>query len=96
VSVMDHVLDTVSGVMQGSVAAVQGLIDRVRGNEPRRAAPTGSRQARRAATSVRGGSDVALERVTASVREAKATAQQVTREARSGATRTAKAARGVG
>jgi hypothetical protein len=36
VSVIDHVLDSVSGVMQGSVAAVQGLIDRVRGNEPRR------------------------------------------------------------
>jgi hypothetical protein len=92
VSVIDRVVDTLSGVAQGGVAAAQDLIDRVRGKEPRRAAPTGPRQARRAATSVRGGADEAVERVIASVIEAKASAQQVARDARSGAARTARAA----
>jgi hypothetical protein len=95
VGVIDRALDTVSGVVQGGLAAVQDLVDRVQGRQPRRASPTGTRLTRRTASSVRGEADDVVERVIASVREAKATAHQVARDASSGAARTAKAARGA-
>ncbi len=94
--VIDRVVDTVSGAVQGGLAAAQDLVDRVAGRQPRRSAPTGTRLTRRTAQSVRGDADVVVERVIASVIEAKASAQQVARDARSGAARTAKAARGAG
>jgi hemerythrin-like domain-containing protein len=96
VSVFDHVLDTFSGVVQGGMSAAQDVFDRVRGNEPRRATPTGSRRTRRTATSLREGTDDALDRIVASVREAKASTERVAKDARSGAARTAKAAQGAG
>jgi hemerythrin-like domain-containing protein len=96
VSVIDRVVDTFSGVVQGGLAAAHDLVDRARGQRPRRSSPTGPRLARRTATSVRGDADVVVERVIASVVEAKASAQQVARDARSGAAGTAKAARGAG
>ncbi|HSK59062.1 MAG TPA: hemerythrin domain-containing protein [Actinomycetospora sp.] len=118
----DRVGATVSGIAQGGVAVVQDVADRVRGRDRRRPSPTGPRRARVTATSVRAGSDDALERAIAAVREAKAGGERVAgaavreakaggekvagtaarqarsggekvaREARSGATRTAKAA----
>jgi hemerythrin-like domain-containing protein len=94
--VIDRVVDTVSGAVQGGLAAAQDLVDRVAGRQPRRSAPTGTRLTRRTAQSVRGDADVVVERVIASVIEAKASAQQVARDARSGAARTAKVARGAG
>jgi hypothetical protein len=45
---------------------------------------------------VRGDADDVVDRIIASVTEAKASAQQVARDARSGAARTAKAAQGTG
>jgi hemerythrin-like domain-containing protein len=93
VGMIDRVVNTLSGVAQGGVAAVQDLIDRVRGQTPRRPAPTGPRQARNTAASVRGGSDDVVDRVIASVVEAKASAGQVARDARAGAARTARAAK---
>jgi hypothetical protein len=96
VGVIDRALDTVSGVVQGGLAAAQDLVDRVRGRQPRRSSPTGPHVTRRTARSVRGDADVVVERVIASVLEAKASAHQVAKDARSGAARTAKAARGAG
>jgi hypothetical protein len=95
-AMVDRVGDTVSGLVQGGLAAAQDLVDRVRGRQPRRSSPTGPRLTRRTARSVRGDADVVVERVIASVLEAKASAQQVASDARSGAARTAKAARGAG
>jgi hypothetical protein len=96
VSVIDRAINTLSGVVQGGLAAAHDLVDRVRGDRPRRSSPTGPTVTRRTARSVRGDADVVVERVIASVVEAKASAQQVARDARSGAARTAKAARGAG
>jgi hemerythrin-like domain-containing protein len=95
-NVIDRVGDTVSGLVQGGLAAAQDLVDRVRGSQPRRSSPTGPRLTRRTARSVRGDADVVVERVVASILEAKASAQQVASDARSGAARTAKAAKGTG
>jgi hemerythrin-like domain-containing protein len=89
--VIDNVLNTLSGIAQGGVAAVQDVIDRLRGKERTRAAPTGPRQARKTAASVRSGSDDAVERVVAVVLEAKASGEQVARDVHSGAARTAEA-----
>jgi hypothetical protein len=68
----------------------------VQGRQPRRSSPTGPRLTRRTASSLRGDADDLVERVIASVREAKASAQQVASDARSGAARTAQAAKGGG
>jgi hemerythrin-like domain-containing protein len=95
-SVIDRIGNTASGLVQGGLAAAQDLVDRVRGREPRRSSPTGPRLTRRTARSIRGDADVVVDRVIASVLEAKASAQQVASDARSGAARTAKAARGGG
>jgi hypothetical protein len=91
---VDRAVGTLSGVVQGGLAAVEDLVDRARGRQPRRPSPTGQRVTRRTATSARGDADVVVERVIASVLEAKASAQQVARDARSGAARTARAAKG--
>jgi hypothetical protein len=80
----------------GRAGGAHDLVDRVRGERPRRSSPTGPSVTRRTARSVRGDADVVVERVIASVVEAKASAQQVARDARFGAARTAKAARGAG
>jgi hemerythrin-like domain-containing protein len=96
VSVIDRAVDTLSGVVQGGLAAAQDLVDRVRGTPPRRPSPTGPSATRRTARSVRGDADDVVDRIVASVVEAKASAQQVARDARSGAARTAKAAQGTG
>ena len=93
VGMIDRAVATLSGVVQGEISAAQDLVDRVRGNTSRRAAPTGPRRTRKTARSVRGGTNVAVDQVIASVLEAKESAHRVAREARTGAARTAKAAR---
>jgi len=84
----DRVGATVSGIAQGGVAVVQDVADRVRGRDRTRPSPTGPRRTRATATSVRAGSDDALERVIAAVSEAKAGGERVAgaavREAKAG------------
>jgi len=86
--VADRVGATVSGIAQGGVAVVQDVADRVRGRDRTRPSPTGPRRARTTATAVRAGSDDALERVVAAVREAKSGGERVAsaavREAKAG------------
>ncbi len=88
--VMDRVGDTVSGIAQGYVAAVQDVIDRVRGTKSRRPAPTGSRTARKTAASVRSGADDMVDRVISAVDSARDTVKDTGETAASGARETAR------
>ncbi len=90
---LDRVGATVSGIIQGSVAAAQDVLDRVRGTKRNRPSPQGPSRARQAATSVRGGSDQALDRVIAAVRAAKEGGEDVAASARTAARKTSSAAR---
>jgi hemerythrin-like domain-containing protein len=87
--VVDKVGATVSGIAQGGVTAAQDVVDRVRGTSRRRPAPTGPRQARKAADTVRHGGNEAVDRVIAIVREAKAGAADTAGKAKATATRAA-------
>jgi hemerythrin-like domain-containing protein/uncharacterized protein YjbJ (UPF0337 family) len=92
-AVVDRVGSTVSGLAQGGVTAAQDLIDRILGNpRRRRPAPTGSRQARSTAASVRGGADEAVDRVVAAVRAAESGGEATVGQVRAGAASTARAA----
>jgi hemerythrin superfamily protein len=91
-SVLDRVGGSVSGIAQGSVAAAQDVVDRVRGKPRRRPASTGPRRARATAAAVRQRSDDLVERVIAAVREATAGSERVASDVRSAATETANAA----
>jgi hemerythrin superfamily protein len=75
-AVVDRVGATVSGLAQGGVAAAHDVVDRVRGRPRRGPTPTGPKQARRTAASVRTASDDALERVIAAVNAAKSGAER--------------------
>ena len=91
-AVVDRVGSTVSGLAQGSVTAAQDLIDRIRGNpRRRRPSPTGSRQARSTAASVRAGADETVDRVVAAVRAAESGGEATVEQARSGVAGTARA-----
>jgi hemerythrin superfamily protein len=91
--VVDMVGATVSGIAQGGVTAAADVVDRVRGKPRSRPTPTGPRQARTAATAVRGGADDVLDRVIATVRAAKETAAETASSAKSAATGTASSAK---
>jgi hypothetical protein len=91
--VVDRVGDTVSGVAQGGVAAVQDLVDRIRGLTPRRSRPTGSSTARRSATKVRGTAGGAVDEVVSSVRAARDRGEDVVDEAKGAVDDVAKTAR---
>ena len=102
--VVDRARDTAHGVAQGGVAAVLDVADRIRGAEPRRAAPTGSRRSRQVATAVRDDSADLLDRTIDAVRQARdagrdaitrtrATTRATTESAATGARRTAGSAR---
>lgn len=69
--VVDRARDTAHGVAQGGVAAVLDVADRIRGAEPRRAAPTGSRRSRQVATAVRDDTADLLDRTIDAVRLAR-------------------------
>jgi hemerythrin superfamily protein len=87
--VVDRIGDTLSGVAQGSVTAVQDLIARILRRENRSAsAPTGSKIARKTATSVRASAAGAADDLIAAAQQAKRTAAA----ARTGARDTGEAA----
>jgi hypothetical protein len=73
-SVVDRISDTVSGVAQGSVTAVQELVARILGRRVRPAMPTGSRATRETARDVRGGVSQLTDDAVAAAMRAKETA----------------------
>ena len=73
-SVVDRISDTVSGVAQGSVSAVQELIARILGRTVRPAMPTGSKVTRDTARDVRGGVSQLTDDAVAAAMRAKETA----------------------
>lgn len=79
--VADRVTDTVHGVAQGGVNAVGDLIARIRGQQRRGPAPTGSRLTRRQADKVRSGAAEAAEALIAATRKAKQEGQDATERA---------------
>ena len=85
---VDRIGDTVSGVAQGSVSAVQDLIALILGRRKRSSSPTGSKVARDAARDVRGGAAKLTDDAVAAAVRAKRTAAT----AASGAKKTASAA----
>ncbi|HET8931694.1 MAG TPA: hemerythrin domain-containing protein [Acidimicrobiales bacterium] len=93
IAMVDRVGDTVSGVAQGGVAAVQDLVDRIRGLTPRRSGPTGSSTARRSADKVRDTAGTAVDEAVASVRAARDRGEDVVEEAKGAADDVAKTAR---
>jgi len=88
--VVDRVGDTVSGLAQGYVSAVQDVVDRVRGTSGSRPAPTGSSIARKTAGTVRSGAGDTIDRVIAAVETARDTAVDTGSAAASGARATAR------
>lgn len=99
-AVVDRTRDTVGGLTQGVVGAVQALVDRVRGVERPRPAPTGNTRTRRVARNLRDDTEELYDRTLAAVREAKAAGEDTVARARStakaagtGAKRTAGSAR---
>lgn len=92
--VVDRVGDTVGGLAQGSVTAVQDVVDRVRGRKPsRRPTPTGPSRTRKVASSVRAGSNEALDRVIDTVRAAQESAKDTAETAKDNVKQTAGTAR---
>jgi len=85
---VDRIGDTVSGVAQGSVSAVQDLIALILGRRKRSASPTGSKVARSTAHDVRGGASKITDDAVAAAVRAKRTAAT----AAAGAKKTASAA----
>jgi hemerythrin superfamily protein len=80
--VVDRVGDHLSGIAQGTVAAVQDLIARFTGSDRPKVSPTGSSTARKQANGVRSAASTATDGV-----------QETARSVKSGATSTAKAAK---
>ena len=78
VGVVDRISDTVSGVAQGSVTAVQDLVALILGRRKRSAAPTGSKAARDTAQDVRGGASKLTDDAVAAAVRAKETASSAT------------------
>jgi hemerythrin superfamily protein len=91
--VVDRVNDTVSGIAQGSLAAVGDLVGRVRGSKRPHPAPKGTTTARRTATKVRAGSDKVIDDTIEAVREAKSTGKQTATRADRTVRKTARAAK---
>ena len=75
---LDRISDTVSGVAQGSVTAVQELVALILGRRQRSAAPTGSKAARDTAQDVRGGASKLTDDAIAAAVRAKETASTAT------------------
>jgi len=94
--VADRVGATVGGVLQGGVSAVQDLIDRIRGTQSTRPAPTGPSVTRKTAASVRSGADDTVDKVIAVVQEAKSGTEKVAATAGDSVRKTASTARSGG
>ena len=75
---VDRISDTVSGVAQGSVTAVQDLVALILGRRKRSAAPTGSKATRQTAQDVRGGASKLTDDAVAAAVRAKETASSAT------------------
>jgi hemerythrin-like domain-containing protein len=73
-SVVDRLSDTVSGVAQGGVSAVQDLIARILGRRKSSGAPTGTKATRQMARNVRGGASQLTDDAVAAAVRAKETA----------------------
>jgi hemerythrin-like domain-containing protein len=86
VGMVDRISDTVSGVAQGSVTAVQDLVALILGRRKRSAAPTGSKAARDTAQDVRSGASKLTDDAVAAAVRAKATASSATAGAKKTAT----------
>lgn len=91
--IVDRVTGTVSGLAQGSVAAVQDVVDRVRGAETNRAAPTGSSRARKVSDKVRHGVEDRLDQTIAAVEETKQAGEEAAERAKETVTKTAQTAK---
>jgi hemerythrin superfamily protein len=91
--VVDRVTDNISGVAQGGVTAVQDLIARIRGTNPPKVSPSGSRLARKRATAVRGAAAAAAEGVEETAAEARSGASATARAGAAGAKGTATSAK---
>ena len=91
--VIDRVTDSVSGVAQGSVLAIEDLIATVMRNKKPKASPTGSTVARKRAKAVRKTAAAATDGVAKTARSAGAGAAATTRAAKSGAKGTMTSAR---
>lgn len=91
--IVDRVTGTVSGIAQGSVSAVQDVVDRVRGTETRRPAPTGSSQARSVSDKVRQGVEDRLDKTIAAVQETKKAGEDATERVKETVTKTAQTAK---
>lgn len=92
-AIADRIGDTVSGAAQGSVAAAQDLISRIRGTRKSVKSPQGSSTTRKTAEKVRAGSDQVVEDLIGAVKEAKAAGESSTQQAKSTVKKTAKAAK---
>jgi hemerythrin-like domain-containing protein len=73
-AMVDRLGDTVSGVAQGGVSAVQDLVALILGRRKRTPAPTGTKQARDTADSVRSGASKLTDDAIEATRRAKSTA----------------------
>ncbi len=92
-AIVDRVGDTVSGVAQGGVAAVQDVVDRIRGVTPRRSGPTGPTTVRRSASRVRATAESAVDETVDAVRAARQRGEDVVDEAKGAAEEVSEAAR---
>lgn len=90
---VDRARDTASGVVQGSVATVLDLVDRIRGTRGRRPAPVGSSRTLHVARSLRSESDELFDRTLRAVEDAKQTGEDAVDRVRTTTRATAKAAR---
>jgi hemerythrin superfamily protein len=79
---VDRVTDTVSGVAQGGVAALQDVIARVTGSKKRARSATGTPTAKRAADRTRSQGQEATDRTVAAVRKARRTGEGAVDDAR--------------
>ena len=80
--VVDRLGDAVSGAAQGGVAAVQDVVDRVRGTKSRRSAPKGNKGAKQAARKVRARSDAAVDDAVDAVKQAKKAGEKAVKRAK--------------
>jgi hemerythrin superfamily protein len=79
---IDRLTDTVSGVAQGSVAALQDVIARVTGSKKRASSPRGTPTAKRAAGRTRSRASSATKRTTSAVKKARRTGENAVDDTR--------------
>jgi hemerythrin superfamily protein len=90
--VVDRFTDTVSGVAQGGVAALQDVIARVTGSKKRAPSTRGTPTAKRASARTRGGATEATDRAVAAVKKARRTGEDAVDDARRSVAKTVRPA----